>query len=266
MIYEKGSKLLAYLAIKYKGDWDLIYNAIITKEMYERSVIDEEISKLKCKFVTALDNDYPFQLKNIYKAPFVLFYYGDITLAQNMNRCLAVVGSRNASDYGLKMTRKILEGLCPEKIIVSGMAVGIDAEAHRSAIRNFGKTIAVLGCGIDYCYPSENLDLYLELKENHLILSEIPNKEFRPIETFAFRNRIITGLCKGVLVPEIHPKSGTNISVNFALQQDREIMIVPYRADENSESNRIIKQGANLVESAEDVTNVLDVFKQNFLK
>ena len=249
----KPKQVLIYLAIKFAGDWDLIYQAIIRKEMFNAKEVEEAVNSLKCKVATIFDKEYPQILRTIYKPPFVLFYYGDISLINDFKKCLGVVGSREPTSYGLKITEKLVSEVSPELIIVSGLALGIDAAAHRAAINSYGKTVAVLGGGIDYVYPKENLDLFQEIKENHLLLSEIPGKEFRKSDSFAFRNRIITGLSKCLLVTDCKPRSGTNVSVNFALSQDRDVLVVPYRADENSECNRIIKQGAALVESGEDI-------------
>ena len=171
--------VLIYLAIKFAGDWDLIYQTIIKKEMFNAKVVEEAVNSLKCKVVTIFDKEYPQILRTIYKPPFVLFYYGDISLINDYKKCLGVVGSRDPTSYGLKITEKLVSEVSPELIIVSGLALGIDAAAHRAAINSYGKTVAVLGGGIDYVYPKENLDLFQEVKENHLLLSEVPGKEFR---------------------------------------------------------------------------------------
>lgn len=245
--------ILIYFAIKYHGDYRLMVNAIKEKE----KVDEEELNKIRKKnyqVLTILDDDYPFELKSVYMPPLVLFYKGDISLINGKNK-LAVIGSRKPSEYGINATNKILDELflqC-EAIIVSGMAAGIDSIAHLSSLNHKMKTIAILGCGIDYCYPSENLMLKKEIEKNGLVLSEypgntIPNKNF-----FHLRNRIIAGISKAVLVTDAKIKSGTQITVRFALEQGKEIYAIPHSIFDNSFCNELIKQGAIPVLKGQDL-------------
>ena len=190
----EGRNLLLYLSIKYEGDWDKIYFAIKAKEKISKEEVEEAVSTNKTPFITIIDDEYPDALKNIYKPPFVLFYYGDLSLLDNSNSFLAVVGSRNCYKENCDALNKIISELNNEYIIISGLAIGIDTCAHKSILRNGGKTIAVLGCGIDYIYPKENQDLYQTIKQSNLLISEYPSLIKPNSEHFPIRNRIITYL------------------------------------------------------------------------
>lgn len=253
----KTRDILAYIAIKKEGDWDAIMNWI---DDYKNNTVDDDeamevLSQIKYNYVTIADDEYPTCLKNIYHPPFVLFYYGDISLLKYCQDydAVAVIGSRKNSDYGAEMTRKIVRGVAKKYLIVSGLAKGIDAIASETAIAVGGKTIAVLGSGIDYCYPAENYDLYKKIKENQLVVSEYPGRVTPLPDRFPLRNRIIAGLVDTVVVTEAGNISGTSITVTLALQSGRTIMCVPYPADKGSACNRLIKEGAFLVETPEDV-------------
>lgn len=259
MFHESRDSIIA-IVLKYKGDWNLIYRGI-----RQREEVEEEyyalIEKLKCKTTTMIDEDYPPFLKQVHHPPFVLFYYGDISLIANYYNNISVVGSRDFSEYGKDITEKIVGDLSKRGyVIISGLAKGIDGIAHRSAIDSGGKTIAVLGCGIDYCYPIENQDLYDLIKKDHLLISEYPFDTPPQPSNFPFRNRIIAALSKTVLVTEAGPKSGTLVTASLALFLNADVMCVPYNAGLNSECNRLIKNGAFLVESADDVIEQMSSF------
>ncbi len=185
-------EILISLAVKFDGDWILIYHSIKLKKYYED---EEEVLRncrnIKCKALTIMDPEYPQQLKQVKKPPFVLFYEGDISLIQNTFNCIGVIGSRHPTDFGINNTIKMVKNLPNQVIVVSGMAIGIDTVAHETAISSHHKTIAVLASGVDVCYPVRNQDLYDTIKERHLLISEYP-PGIPPIETnFPLRNRII---------------------------------------------------------------------------
>lgn len=252
--------ILIALALKTKGDWNLMYRYVVKPEEIE----DEyflEVEKLKCKVVTMLDPDYPPFLKNVRNAPMVLFYYGDLDIIKDYYKNVSIVGSRDCSSYGITKTHEIASDLAKRGYtIVSGLARGIDSIAHQSAIENGGKTVAILGSGIDYCYPAENIDLYKEIKDNHLLISEIPYDNPPNPSSFPFRNRIIAGMSKTVLITEAAPHSGSLITATLASMLNADVMCVPHEAGKNSECNRLIKNGAFLVESADDVIEQMSNF------
>ncbi len=201
--------------------------------------------------------EYPEQLKEIYAPPYLLYALGDTALLRNSD-LLAVVGTRHPSAYGQKMTHLLTKELSLHGWgIVSGMAKGIDAEAHRTTLQQGGRTIAVLGCGIDHIYPYENKHLYSEIKEKGLLISEMPPGTTPQPFLFPLRNRIVTGLCKATLVIEGDHKSGAMISGKLALEQNREVFALPGRVTDalSNGPNWLIQQGATPILSAEDVLN-----------
>lgn len=251
---------LIALSIKYKGDWEKILTCMNKREFPEQEYLDMAIN-LKCGAVTMMDMDYPEYLRHIYRPPFVLFYYGDVSLLSNYQKNVSIVGSREYSPYGELATRDIASGLAKEGYaVVSGMALGIDSIAHEECINNGGKTIAVLGSGIDCCYPASNSSLYKRIKENHLVISEYYGNQQPNPENFPIRNRIIAGLSKTLVVTEARERSGTLITVSLALRNNTDVMCVPYPTDTGSKCNRLIRAGAILVENAKDVIESIKAF------
>lgn len=252
----KRNTLIA-LAVIYKGNWQEILKVIRTGDLPSENEMDEAVKSVKSNVLTFFDEEYPAYLKEMYMPPLVLFYYGDISLIQDPSKNLAVIGSRECSPIGAKNTKSFVSSLVHRYVIVSGLARGIDSIAHQEAINSGGKTIAVLGSGIDFCYPIRNEELYKIIKDNHLVISEYPG-DTQPIQDlFPTRNRIISQISKGVLVTESTPKSGTSITVNYALNMSREVMCVPSSDLGNSGCNKTIKEGAFLVEDAEDVITIM---------
>ena len=204
-------------------------------------------------------NHYIKKLKEIYDPPITLFAKGDISLL-NYQNSIAVVGCRNATKYGLKTAKEIAYGLARENIlIVSGMAKGIDGEGHRGALETDGKTIAVLGSGVDVPYPLENIELYKKIIEKGLVISEYIVGTKPEAGNFPARNRLVSGLAQGVVVVEAKINSGSMITVDFALEQGKNVYVVPgnINSPNSSGTNELIKSGAQLITSYEDVINDL---------
>ena len=251
---------LIALVIKYKGKWDDVMNAVSLREHPEDEFV-QKAQTLKCKTVTLLDAEYPHTLRSVVKPPFVLFYYGDLSIICDYYKNVSVVGSRDCSEYGAKMTTEIAGDLAEKGyVIVSGMAIGIDSIAHTAAIDRGGKTVAVLGSGIDYCYPKRNLRLYEIIKEKHLLISEFPGNEEPSPENFPIRNRIIAGLSKTLVVTEAKYNSGSLTTALLALNGNADVMCVPYPAGQKSECNRLISNGAILIENADDVVKEMSEY------
>lgn len=244
--------VLLYFALKYDGDFDQIYHALQAHEIVDEDLFAALKEKLKAHYTTIISDDYPEALKYMTCPPFVLFYYGDINLAAS--KCIAVIGMRHPTEYGIYVTRHLVTGLVHhDYTIVSGMAIGIDGIAHRSAIQNGGHTIAVLGGGIDYVYPRSNQDIYTHLAAHDLVISEYPFDKAPKRDGFPKRNRIIAGLSSKVVVTQAQERSGTMITVGFALEQGKDVFAVPSRIDDPNGCNLLIDQGARVLMSAEDL-------------
>lgn len=239
--------ILIYFAIKYKGDYFKIIDAIKRKEIVSKDDLCM-VEKLKIKALTCLDEEYPSYFKNIYYAPLVLFYEGDISLLNSSYR-LGVIGSRKCQKYGQDATIKILGELFEDLdvTIISGLAQGIDTIAHQTALNNNQKTIAVLGAGIDICYPKNNLSTYNLIKENGLIISEYPHGVNPNPSFFPMRNRLIAAISQKILVTDAKVKSGTQITIKYALEQGKDVLAIPHPIFEESLCNVLISQGAKPV-------------------
>lgn len=247
-------EIILYFSLKYEGDFDRIYKALETREKVNDTLKEELFKKLKSRYTTIVSKDYPERLKHISCPPFVLYYYGNLNLSHN--DCIGVIGKRVPSEYGESVTDKMVNKLVHnDYTIVSGMALGVDTIAHRSALKSNGKTIAVLGGGIDYCYPKRNQAIYQLMKNNHLVISEYPNDTVPTSKNFPIRNRIIAGLSDSLLVTEAEIKSGTMITVGYAIEQGKDIFCIPGRIDDAKGCNYLIQQGAKLVITIEDILN-----------
>ena len=246
-------QLLIYLAVKYDGDYERILMAIELKEYPPIKEVEKVNKELKCKTLTLLDYDYPLRLKQITYPPIVLFYYGDISILDN-EQTLAVVGSREYSDYGKTCTEKVVSELAKGRVIISGLARGIDTLAHKCAIANGGRTIAVLGSGIDNCWPPENQELYEEIKKNHLVISEYPGMSVPDRKHFPMRNRIVVGLSNGVYVPQINSyMSGTMISFALAAEMNKDVFVAPWPMNSDTANNKLIDEGASITIDAQTI-------------
>lgn len=208
-------------------------------------------------FVTRQEDNFPERLKEIPQAPDYLFYKGDLPEAEVP--AVAIIGARECSAYGRRAAGELAGELAAAGIlIISGMARGIDGCAQRAALRQ-GKSYAVLGCGVDICYPPENYSLYESLSQKGGILSEYPPKTPGLPYHFPLRNRLISGLSDGVVVVEARKRSGTLITVDYALEQGRDVFAVPGRIGEKlSEGcNGLIRQGACMVTGSRDIVEEL---------
>jgi DNA processing protein len=221
--------------------------------------IDEILSK-EINIITLNSPDYPENLKNIYDPPRFLYVKG--SFVEGDKNSVAVVGSRNASEYGIKVTQELSRNLASLGVtIVSGMARGIDSAAHIAAIQGGGRTVAVLGSGIDVIYPPENRRLFERIAENGAVVSEYPLGTRPNSYNFPPRNRIISGFSLGVLVVEASPKSGSLITAKLALDQGRDVYAVPgnvysYKA---KGTHSLLKSGAKLVDNALDIVEELNI-------
>lgn len=222
----------------------------------------EFIHKKGIKIVKYTDSHYPVNLKSIYNYPLFLYYVGDIKSEDD--KALAVVGSRDCDDYGIKITERVVSKLSEKGItVVSGLARGIDTAAHQSALRSNGRTVAVLGNGIDICYPSENKELFKKISESGYVISEYPIGAKPESKNFPKRNRLISGLSLGVLVIQANKNSGALITADYSNEQNREVFTIPGNIDNkrNYGSNQLIKKGAKLVDNIDDIVDEIREFK-----
>ncbi|MBQ4115257.1 DNA-processing protein DprA [bacterium] len=219
------------------------------------------------KILTYENPDYPYMLRQISNPPMTLFYKGDL-FSCNLNKTVAFVGSRRASFSGKESVRSIIADLKNTDLcVVSGLATGIDAVSHESAISNNLKTIGVIASGFDFMYPKSNKYLYEQIENGYgAILSEY-YPTFEPIKfRFPQRNRIVTGISYGTVVGEAAMKSGALISANLTLEQGRELMCIPGAINNiNTEGiYKLLKDGATMVTKGEDVLNALNWQKTTF--
>ena len=252
-----GREALVYLSTKYEGDWAKMIAAVKAHEPLPSGAQAEPFEMPKCGVLTILDNEYPEELKQATNSPLVLYYYGDISLLKAKTK-VGYIGSRAASEYGLKTARQLGADIAKRGyVLVNGLARGIDTAALTAALDAGGKVVAVLGSGIDRCYPSENEGLYERIKKDGLVISEYPLKTIPTRESFPMRDRLIAALSKGLVVGEASSKSETMITVAYALAAGREIGCVPYHADEDSACNMLIKEGAAMVTSIDDIDDMV---------
>ncbi|MEW6684920.1 MAG: DNA-processing protein DprA [Candidatus Edwardsbacteria bacterium] len=221
------------------------------------------IERHNVKVITFKDNDYPSSLLPIPDAPPILFVRGEIL--EKDKEAVAVVGCRAATGYGKAIAEKLAVDLAQRGItVVSGMARGIDSAAHRATLRVKGRTIAVLGCGVDIVYPSENRELRDEIISRGAVISEFLMGTEPSAGNFPRRNRLITGLSLGVVAVEARKDSGVFSTVKWALEQGKEVFAVPgpINASTSFGTNQLIKQGAKMVQTVEDILEELKIQKE----
>jgi len=226
--------------------------ASIKAEDIEREIILAK--KLGLRIMTGDDADYPKNLKEITGPPIVLYIKGEVKEEDAFG--IGIVGSRRASYYGLSCAEKFASELSRRGVtVISGMARGVDTSAHRGALKAGGRTIAVIGSGFNDIYPKENRKLADEIASSGAVVSEFPVNTAPLKQNFPRRNRLISGLSRGILVAEAARNSGALITADFALEQGREVFALPGKIDSTTSSgtNGLIKQGAKLVSCVDDV-------------
>lgn len=237
------------------NDWNLIDRTI------------ERVEKFGASLITFHDPSYPEGLKQIYDPPPVLFVKGE--LQSNDRFAVSIVGSRICTEYGKNVTQKMAASLCAKGFtIISGMARGIDTVAHISTLKAGGRTIAVLGSGIDVPYPSENLQLFRKIPESGAVISEFPPGT-RPLkDNFPKRNRLISAMSLGVLVVEASERSGALITARCAVDQGKEVFAIPGNINWRTSkgTNDLIKKGARLVDNPDDIIEELAPLLKGYIR
>ncbi len=235
------------------------------QELHDSEVLDkanaeiERLERLGAIVITLEDDDYPPLLREIYDPPIALYVRGDLKRA-SARPCLAVVGSRRCSTYGINAAQSLARDLAQNGMtIVSGLARGIDAAAHRGALEAGGITIAVVGTGLEMTYPKEHKKLEDEIAANGVVISEFPLGTPPLPQNFPYRNRVLSGLCFGVLIVEAAEHSGSLITARMANEQGREVFAVPGNITSQTSfgTNFLIKDGAKLVQHWRDIVEEL---------
>lgn len=219
----------------------------------------ERIQEFGAQVITQSSPEYPRQLLQIHNPPIVLYVWG--TLTPDDSQSISVVGSRKTSHYGLESAKKLSYQLAYAGLtVISGLARGIDTAAHQGALAAKGRTIAVIGSGLQELYPPENADLAAKIAESGAVVSEYPMAYPPSTQTFPYRNRIVAGWSRGLLVVEAGLKSGALITADQAIEAGRLVYAVPGQIDRPTSfgSNRLIQQGAKLVMSASDILDDLN--------
>lgn len=232
--------------------------AVVRKAEEQASLEIQNISRSGVTVIHFADPGYPAGLKNIHDPPVLLYCRGNVDLLGR--QAVALVGSRSATTYGRRISFTLARDLARRDIcVVSGMALGIDGEAHAGALAGDGATIGVLGCGVDVVYPVQHRALFREVEQHGLLLSEYPLGSAPDAFRFPERNRIISGLSQGVVVVEAATKSGSLITARLALEQGREVFAVPGRVDsvKSQGAHRLLQQGAKLVHTVDDILEEL---------
>jgi len=225
-----------------------------------------DLEQKRIRVVSFLDTTYPERLKQIPDPPLVLYVYGEDSLSLLSElRLIGIVGTRMITQYGRDVTRKLTRDLVRSGFgIVSGLAFGVDAEAHNTTLQNGGKTIAVLGCGVDVIAPISNAPIYREIaRKGGLIVSEMPIGHRPDRGLFPARNRIISGLSLGIVVTEGSEDSGALITASYAAEQGRDVFAVPgpITSIYSRGPAKLLKAGATLAESAQDILDQLQISK-----
>lgn len=220
------------------------------------------LKKLQVQFLYREDPLFPETLRHLYECPIGLFYKGK--LPDENKRSIAVVGARSASPYGISLAESISRELAACGVqVISGLAHGIDAAAHRGVLEGNGETFAVLGCGAEQCYPKENRKIYQAILEHGGVISEYPPGSEALKWHFPMRNRIISGLSEGVLVVEARMRSGSLITAAQGLEAGKDIFAIPGRVTDalSAGCNDLIRQGAKLVNSAKDILEEYEILR-----
>lgn len=261
LIWEANPKELLQLGI-FQNVANLLTE---TRKKLDPQKYLEDIQKSKISWMTIFDPSYPKLLKEIYDPPIVFYYKGEILLEDE--RAIAIVGTRKMTGYGSVVTEKFATGFTKAGVtIVSGLARGVDSQAHKIAIKNKGRTLAVLGGGLKHVFPPENTALAEEIASSFgAIISEFPPNYPSLPGNFPARNRIISGLSKAVLVTEAAEDSGSLITAKLALEQGRDVFAIPgpITSELSKGPSVLIKQGARLVTEVEEVLEELGMDRKS---
>lgn len=261
-VYDLSEKELKFTEVLSQQDIELILK---NRDLTDAKNVIDECKKLGIKIIASYMDEYPKRLENMYSPPHILYVGGDLKDIDK-ELCISIVGTRNCSEYGKKIAYNLGYNLAKSGcIVISGIARGIDTAAISGAVKAGGKTIAVLGNGVNIAYPPENAALMRQISKNGAVVSEYPPSTPSNRSHFPKRNRIISGLSLGVVIVEAPQKSGALITASYALEQGRDVFVVPGNVDDvNSEgSNGLLREGARLIRNAQDILYEYRYFMPN---
>lgn len=217
---------------------------------------NKQVPSYPCSYpyVCILDKDYPSKLLDLFDPPMILYYQGNLDYFKS--DCISIIGSRKPDYYALEETEKLVKQLRANHCIVSGLAYGIDVCAHKAALAF--KTIAVLGCGLDYNYPRQHAEIQRIIKEKHLLITEFPENVPPKKYHFPIRNRLIAALSDKIIIMAATKKSGTMHTVNIALDLNRSVYCLPYRINDQTgiACNQLIQEGASMLTIENDLYTI----------
>lgn len=245
--------VLTYIAILCQGDWEAIATFLREKRKIDPQECLKTVSALPCRSVTIMEEEYPRELRNARQPPFVLFYQGNLSLLDDAERCIALIGSGRDCEYGLAQGKRFAKTLASEgATVISAISKGVNEKVLSEALP-FGRAVAVLANGVDVYYPAHCSALQREIREKGLLVSEFPPQSKPGPKALAARNRAIASLSSYVLVASTHQGDGTLSIVASALSQGRIVGAFPYRLDEDNVNNSLILEGAEMITDPDDV-------------
>lgn len=233
---------------------------IANRRWWDMDAAWERFLRRDILFLSQEMETFPEQLRHIDNAPYSIYIKG--TMPKQVSKSVAIVGARRCSEYGRMMAEKLACALAEcGVLVISGMAKGVDSYAHIGALKGRGKTYAVLGCGVDVCYPAENRRLYEEILQTGALISEYPPQMEPRAQLFPARNRIISAFCDTLVIIEAKEKSGSLITAEFAIEQGKDVFACPGRATDalSFGCNNLIRQGAGIVTSVESFLKDLGI-------
>ncbi len=260
--YSSEKKLKASKVLKEED----VSNIINSRMIFDPKEKLYELDKKNIKFIHIDKKEYPEKLKNLPDKPYALFVKGHLPKNEH---AVSIVGARACSNYGREMARKFGGELAESRVdVISGMARGIDTYAHLGALEVDKPTYAVLGCGVDVCYPTENIELYEQIMNKGGIISEYICNTKPLAWQFPMRNRIISGLSNSTIIIEAKEKSGSLITATYALEQGKDIFALPGRLDDvlSAGCNKLIKEGAFILTKSQDVLFELGISDEMYVK
>ncbi len=242
---------ILFYSLKYAGNYQQISQALKNNEAIDSILFDKLKKRCQSNYVVITQENYPKVFYDLKNPPFVVYYYGNIQLASQ--ETIGIIGTRHPSDHGKHMCDVLVHSLNPKWVVVSGLAIGIDSLAQRYAQESGMDVVAVLGSGIDYCYPKSNQDLYQALKKQGLVISEYPF-DTKPLPYyFLWRNRLVAALSNRLLIIEAKTRSGTMSTATYALELGKDIYCVPGCVEMSSGCHQLIKEGAYLCDCVNDL-------------